>query len=389
MNTIQNNKTVHIFIDEFGTPDLNTDKSGNEEFCIYAAVLIEEKDLDHANLIYNKVIEDDFKQQKYIKSAHIPNDKSGYARTINALTTLRQLKHHVFALIIDKKHIQNHPGLSIKTIFIKFFQRFIAEHFLKIYDEIHIYADETGYPEFKLSLESYMRNNVGLTPTLFANNTFEYLNDKDNKLIQLADLYAGTIGKYFCGKYEVNRAKTIHDSIRTRLSIQWVPTEFVSFIIANDDFNSNFDKELFNLSIKTAQEYLEQHPNDKSGCELIKYMLQEAKYSPLRHVSSKELKERLRGKNIEIGDPIVKISELRNNGVLLISPIGKKGYKFPTSEKEIAEFYNRLNANIIPQLKRGHILNEVLVQRSIGKYNILKDPHFETLNALSEIVTRG
>ena len=194
---------------------------------------------------------------------------------------------------------------------------------------------------------------------------------------------------FLCGKYEVNRAKTIHESIRTRLSIQWFPTEFIPYIIANNDFNSNFDNELFHLSIKTAQEYLEQYVDDKNGCELIKYMLQEAKCNPLRHVSSKELKERLSGMNIEIGDPIVKISELRNNGVLLISPIGKKGYKFPTSEKELAEFYNRLSANIIPQLKRGYILNEVLAQRSIGKYNILKDPHFEKLNALSEIVNRG
>ena len=216
-----------------------------------------------------------------------------------------------------------------------------------------------------------------------------HIHSKENKLIQLADLYAGTIGKYFCGRYDENRAKVIHDSIRTRLSIQWIPSEFTSFIIATDEFDNSFDNELFELSIKTATEYLEKKREDKSGCELIRYMLQEARYNPLRHISSKELKERLKIKNIEIGDPIVKVSELRSNGVILISPIGKKGYKFPTSEKEIADFYNRLSSNIIPQLKRGYILNEVLAQRSIGKYNILKDARFETLNTLSEIVNKG
>lgn len=385
----QDSRIVHIYIDEYGTPDLDTTKSGNEEYCIYAAVIIREEDLDNANLVYNKVITDDFKQQGYIKSSHIPNDKNGYAKTINALTRLKQLNHHVFALIIDKKHLIGHPGLSIKSIFIKFFQRMLAEHFYKIYDEFHIYADETGHPEFKNSLKTYMENSVGLTPTLFSNNTFSYLDDKESKLIQLADLYAGTIGKYFCGKYDENRAKVIHDSIRTRLSIQWMPSEYVSFIVATDDFDKTFDKELFELSIKTATEYLEKKQEDRSGCELIRYMLQEARYNPLRHISSKELKDRLKIKNIEIGDPIVKVSELRSNGVLLVSPIGKKGYKFPTSKKEIADFYNRLSSNIIPQLKRCYILNEVLTQRSIGKYNILKDVHFETLNALSEIVNKG
>ena len=385
----QYNRVVHIFIDESGTPDLDTTKSGNEEFCIYAAVIIAKDELDNANRIYDIVVSEDFQQQGYIKSSHIPNDKSGYAKTINALTILKQLNHHVFALVIDKKHLIGHPGLSIKDIFIKFFQRILAEHFYEYYDEFHIYADETGHPQFKQSLKQYMQNSVGLTPTLFSNNTFSYLDDKENKLIQLADLYAGTIGKYLCGKYDENRAKSIHDSIRTRLSIQWIPNEFVPFIIATDKFDNSFDNELFELSIKTATDYLEKKREDKSGCELIRYMLQEARYNPLRHISSKELKERLKTKNIEIGDPIVKVSELRSHGVLLISPIGKKGYKFPTSEKEIAEFYNRLSSNIIPQLKRGYILNEVLAQRSIGKYNILKDVRFETLNKLSEIINKG
>lgn len=380
---------VHIYIDECGTPDLDTLKSGNQEFSIYSAVIIGDKDINNANHIYNKIIEDDFNQQKYIKSSQIGNDKSGYAKTISALTTLKELNHYVYALIIDKKHLQGHKGLSIKDIFIKFIQRLLAEHFYDKFDEFHIYADETGHSEFKLSLEKYMQNIVGLAPTLFSNNTFKYVNDKDCKLIQIADLYAGTIGKYLCGKYDVNRGKVVHDIIRTRLSIQWFPNEFVPYIIATNSFNTTFDNELFNLAKKTSTEYIESHNHDISGCELINYMLQEAQYNPLRHISSKELKERLNFKNIEIGDPIVKVSELRNNGVLIISPIGKKGYKFPTSEKGIAEFYNRLSANIIPQLKRGYILNEVLAQRSIGKYNILKDVRFEKLNALSEVVNKG
>ena len=381
-------KKVYIYVDEYGTPDLATSKKGNEDYFIYSAVIIEEQHIDDALNIYKKVIADDFQQQGYIKSAHIGNDKSGYAKTINALTTMKQLPHHVFAIVVDKSHFIGHQGLTIKHVFLKFFQRLLAEHFYNIYDEFHIYADETGRSEFIHSLKTYMHNTLGLTPTLFTNNTIKYCDDKKVPLIQFADLYAGVIGKYFCGKYEESRAKTIHDVIRTRLSIQWVPEDTISFIVSSNDFDARFDQDLFKLGIKTAEEYLERHHEDKSGCELINYMLQEAHYNPMRHVSSKELKERLRNKNIEIGDPIVKVSELRDNGVLLISPIGKKGYKFPTSEKEIAEFYNRLHSNIIPQLKRGYILNEVLKERSIGKYNILNDARFETLNSLSQLVVK-
>ena len=262
----------------------------------------------------------------------------------------------------------------------------LAEHFYNTYDEFHIYADRTGGSEFIQSLEIFMADTVGIAPTLFSNNSIQYCDDRENNLIQLADFYAGVIGRYFCGKYEESRAKTIHDSIRTRLSVQWVPHDTISFIVASNDFDAAFNSELFQLSIKTAEEYLEKYYDDRGGCELIKYMIQEARYNPMRHISSKELKERLLNKKIEIGDPIVKVSELRDHGVLLVSPIGKKGYKFPTSEKELAEFYNRLSANIIPQLRRGYILNEVLKERSIGKYNIMNDSRFETLSELSQLV---
>ena len=381
-------KTVHIYIDEYGTPDLEIGKGGNEEYFIYAAVVIAKEELEEANRVYNKVIDDDFQQQGYIKSAHIPNNKNGYARTINALTTLKQLKHHVFALIVDKSNFSKHKGLSIKQVFIKYFQRLLAEHFYNTYDEFHIYADRTGGSEFIQSLEIFMADTVGIAPTLFSNNSIQYCDDRKNNLIQLADFYAGVIGRYFCGKYEESRAKTIHDSIRTRLSVQWVPHDTISFIVASNDFDAAFNSELFQLSIKTAEEYLEKYYDDRGGCELIKYIIQEARYNPMRHISSKELKERLLNRKIEIGDPIVKVSELRDHGVMLVSPIGKKGYKFPTSEKELAEFYNRLSANVIPQLRRGYILNEVLKERSVGKYNIMNDSRFETLCELSQVINK-
>ena len=120
--------------------------------------------------------------------------------------------------------------------------------------------------------------------------------------INFADFYAGVIGKYFCGKYEESRAKTIHDTIRTKLSIQWVPHDTISFIVASNDFDATFNHELFQLSIKTAEEYLDKCYDDRGGCELIKYMIQEARYNPWRHISSKELKERLLNKKIEIAN---------------------------------------------------------------------------------------
>ena len=77
---------------------------------------------------------------------------------------------------------------------------------------------------------------------------------------------------------------------------------------------------------------------------------------------------------------------MRDRGVFIISPQGKKGYKFPCNEKEIAEYYDRISNNVIPQLKRGYVLHKVLTEQSGATYNILATDNFSLLNSLIDKV---
>ncbi len=76
----------------------------------------------------------------------------------------------------------------------------------------------------------------------------------------------------------------------------------------------------------------------------------------------------------------------RNDGVFIVSPIGKKGYKFPCNEKEIAEYYDRISNNVIPQLRRGYVLHRVLTEQSGAAYNILGNKSFSLLSSLIDKV---
>lgn len=388
MNSID--KIAHIFIDEYGTPSLEIEKEGVIPYFVYAAVIIPNSELDNARSIHESIILDSFKQQGFIKSVSIPNNANGYAKQLDGLTKLSSLHHHVIALIIDKGSILKNTGLSIKQSFIKYFQRLLSTHFFECYDEFHIVADETGWPDFRSSLHKYMQDSVGIEPTLFSNNTFKTSNDiSGESLLQLADFYAGILGRYYCGKFDENRSTVIHNLIRSRVSIEWFPNDTISFLASDVAFDQSFDYDLYYLAIDTAKRYLEKHSkDDHTGCELLEYLLQEARRSPQRHISSKEIKSHLNNIGIEISDPIDKISELRDEGVIIISPIGKKGYKFPTSEQEIADFLNRLSRNVVPQLKRGFIINKILAEKSFGKYNVLNSNEFELLRELSDIVNK-
>lgn len=144
---------------------------------------------------------------------------------------------------------------------------------------------------------------------------------------------------------------------------------------------------MYDLSVATAKQYVEQHENgDIEGVELIKYILQESSLNPCRVISSKEIKQNLQSRGIDIGDPISKIASLRSKEVVIISPQGKKGYKFPTSEKELADFYDRLRDNVIPQLQRCQTINNILQEKSIGKYGVLQHEEYKILKRLCEVV---
>ena len=386
---MDDSRIAYVFVDEYGTPSLNINKEGNAPFFIYAAVVIPASEIKKARSIHNEMIASNF-SAGYIKSSRISNDRNGFAQYLVALTKLKGLQHYVISLIVDKSKIYPSSGLSNKPVFIKYFQRLLSNIFSEIYSEFHIIVDKTGSKEFISSLENYMRETAGIEPTLFSNNTFEMKDDiKEEVLIQLADLYAGVIGRYFCGKFDENHAQAIHDVIKTRLSIEWFPDGSIPMIAATNGFDSSFDSKLFELSVNTAIQYLTNQGEDKVGCELLKYLIQESKRNPKRHISSKEIKEYLTAKRIDIGDPINKVSELRDAGVIVISPIGKKGYKFPTNEKEIAEFLNRLSSNVIPQIRRAAIINDALARLSYGSYNVLKSSEFEILNKMSEILNKG
>ena len=354
---------AYIYIDESGTTSLNTEKDGTSLYMVYSAVVIAEQSITKARDILTNIIKSISPQRGYLKSKYLDYDKR-----VKVLTALKDLEHYVIALVIDKSKLDKDSGLQYKQSFIKYFQRLLSKQFFHRYDEFHIYFDKLGYPPFQKALREYMEQRGGIGKTLFDNNTFDLAEDTtEEPLLQLADIYAGTIYKCYCQQSDPNQTKHIHDDLlKGRVTLDWYPWETVTLIAAENIFSEKFDKELYDLSVATAKQYVEQHENgDIEGVELIKYILQEW---------------------IDIGDPISKIASLRSKEVVIISPQGKKGYKFPTSEKELADFYDRLRDNVIPQLQRCQIINNVLQEKAFGKYGILKQKEYEILSRLCDVV---
>lgn len=376
-----------IFIDEFGTPALNVDSSGVEPYFIYVAVLIESENLEKAKATLLSV-RNKYNQGAPLKANRIQNNDKGHRKRLNILKAFSgEFPHIVKALIVDKKSLRS-PGLEIKKVFIKYFNKILLKIYHSYqYSEIHVVLDKTGYPAFVEELSRYMARHIP-QEDLFHRNTFTLKDDKEEEpLLQIADFYAGCIGKVFCDKINTMQANALYNCLREYTFCERFPREKRNYLSAKNAGDDEYSEYIVEIAVKSAHCYLESSKSTEIGREIVKYFLMENKFYPFRIICSGQIKDRLRLLNLHVANPIEEIAHLRDSGVLIVSPLDKRGYKLPCNTDEIKRFYDRISTNVIPQLKRAFILDKVISEGSVGKINILKE--MEQLSNLVRIATNS
>jgi hypothetical protein len=372
-------RIAHIFVDEYGTPSLNIEKQGTSSHFIYTAIVISANNIDLARTTHKRIID------TYFQGTHLKSKNINHTKRIKIIKELASFDHYVISLIVDKSKIES-IGLSQKTIFIKFFNKLFVKSFFNKYEEFHVYCDKTGSSDFQISLKEFIGLNT-YQLDMFDKNTFNIKDDiSEEPLIQLADFYCGCMGHYYCSSHFKNQSIAIHNLIKARIFVEFFPKEYTSLFGAETFYKETFNQEIYSIAIDSGKECFNNSRDDVSR-ELLNILLLESKLTPFRVVSGKEIINKFKSCGVEIKNPINEIAKLRENGVLVVSPIGKKGYKFPCNEDEIAQFYDRFISNIIPQIKCIGILNKVLVEQSIGKINILSKDEYSTLNSLVDIIS--
>ena len=371
---------AYIFIDEFKDGSLPECQYGNNDYFIYTAVVVNEKDLSTFRDVHKEIVKKHF-QAGFIKSSNIKNNLNGIIKRRKVANKLNILDHYIVSLIIDKSKL-NEKWAENDQVFEKFFNYILNERFLKIYNEVHVYLDKTGYPKFQNSFKIYMQKK-GYEPTLFGNNTFELKDDiLEEPLLQIADFYSGCIGKYFRKAECDNEIESVYDILKNRLLIDYYPKERINYFGAQTLELKFYNKTIHDIAIYSAEYFLKNNPKDHVGCEIVSLLLLEAINNPLKIISTKEIFRKLEISGLSITNPINEMARLRDKKVFVVSPIGKKGYKLPCNEQEIAEFYDRFTSNIIPMLKRVGILNQILLEQSFGKYNTLGRDEYKMLKML-------
>ena len=374
-------KRYCAFIDEFGDSGLETSKKGVSSHFIVTSVIIEESSILEIESQLEQIRERHF-QQSEIKSKNVAsNDR----RRMKILKDFLTIDFKFLAVVIDKSDLYG-EGLKYKPSFHKFMHSIIDNELFRTFQNIKVRADKHGDEEFMDEFQRYVqRKHI----TLFERIDFEFLESSTSLLIQLADFICGTIARNFDETVFSQNGREFLRILESKLiSLRYFPEKNKLLLNCEDLGSHEYNKEISELSLKRAIDFINKNQNSRNSeiidqVNCIKFLLLHLQViDPFKYVFTKEI---IRNLKLARGQRRVHylrskvIAKLRDAGVLISS--SNKGYKLPVSEKDLYDFVNRSNLNVVPIIGRVKKCCEAVKLATMGNTDILANQEYSIFNS--------
>ncbi|WP_282073008.1 DUF3800 domain-containing protein [Polaribacter atrinae] len=377
-----------IFIDEFGNTHLDLSKKGTFSHFVYASVIIKETEIKKAREVRKDICRR-FNLGDDIKSKNI-GDKKYFQKRLNILKYLvDNLDFTIDVLVVDKEKIDKDAGgLRFKKTFYKYFQKVLIKKYNEKYNSYNIYLDKLGSDSFGVELTSFIYENATQRDLFNPDRTFQLSDDKTGeKLVQLADIIAGSLGRLFCLSHYSEKSDKIYEILHSRMSVTFHP--YLRPENKKLSENNNLSKEISELNLESLKSYLNNSNKSEDALKrrLLEYLYTNYKIDSQRLVPSYELIKFLSNFSKTISDDKLKllIRDLRYDGLFIISHSGKPGYKLASSYSDIEEHFKHFMRYIEPMLSKIKVLNQKISELSFNKINPLeKDEQFIVIKKIIE-----
>lgn len=378
---------VYVYVDEFGTHSLNESDPQHITHFIYCSVVIKESNLNKAYEV-RQFISDNFLNGHVIKSGSKALRDKNIERRISILKHLvSELDFVVYCLVVDKKELEG-EGFKYKEVFYKFFQKTFFGQLKNNFEEFVIHADNIISPAYASEMKAYLKNKLG--NSLFDN--YSMSDDKDEPLIQLADFVAGTLGRIFSNSNRHEKWNILFDIIKEKLSTPlfypYNNREYVVYDVTKVDFE--LDNEILNIVNKDAQNYID-NSEDPVKVVIIEYLLYIQKVSPAKLVQTYELINLLKnelGIEISVEQLRLHIRDVRYRGVMIVSALGKSGYKLACNKADILQYFSHYMKYVLPMLQKVGIANDIFKGKTTGEFIPLNDSELDVLKKLVESLSK-
>lgn len=378
---------LHVFVDEYGDPHLDTSKPGVSSAYIVAAVCVRADVLDRVRSEAAVLRRRLFQSGEMKSSAIGSNDR----RRIDVLRNLSGLDTFVVALCAQKTRMRPDSGLQYKKSFIKYFARSMYERLTKYADDMVVVADEHGSPEFQEEFGRYLEGHF--RSDLFRKVRFDFAKSSDEVLLQVADIFAGSLARVHDPGRIAENASEISRLVAHRVSTTLWPSGLEEGFAPIEQYSDEADERVRRFCVGQARSYVERasyDPDDRDGMARVAFLeVLLASHSMAGTGEFVKTGVLLREIGLRLGESITEhrfrsavVAKLRDADVVISSCT--KGYKIPGSVSDIREFAAFANSQIPPMVARLARARKGVREATLGEVDILAGEDLAQLKSLVE-----
>lgn len=181
-----------VFIDESGDAGFKISKGSSATFVVALVIFDDELEAEETALRIKKLKRELSKSEKF----EFKFNKCKRDLRMKFLETVKDSKFHIRAIVFKKEVLYSPHLRTSKDSFYNFALRQVLEHNNKTIKEAKIRLDGLGERSFRNNLVVYLRKHLNSSAQKVMKN-LRFRDSKEDVLIQLADMVAGAIRKYY------------------------------------------------------------------------------------------------------------------------------------------------------------------------------------------------
>lgn len=374
------------YVDEFGNNSFDFEKQGTH--FIVAAVICDSTKVSSLEESVDKLRAKHSFQTGEIKSSKVSKN---HARRKKILADISRLDCAVYAVIIDKRELTG-QGFKYKKSFYKYLNNLLYKELFRTYPMLELYVDEHGGNDYMLEFKKYVRKNHDRN--LFSGSEFEVKNSKNEKLIQLADFIAGTLGYIYDDKKKSEHSLVFKELLSPIVSdLNFFPKKNTLHEIKESNIDVDFDPLVAGASLHRINDFLDntignsQQEVDQINFLKLLLLFQRVYYRSSYVVTGEIFNHLNQSRDSDLKKEYFRtkvVGNLRDKGIMISS--SRAGYKIPTTTKDLEAFINHGNRIILPMLNRINEVRKTIKLVSTNELDILDN--FDDLKTIIDAINK-
>jgi hypothetical protein len=370
---------LHVFVDESGDEHLNVTSGASRNY-VLAAVMVRDEAVQSVITAADSVRRHYF-QTGEMKSSGIGSNAQRRCRVLRALS---ELDFHVVAFCVPKLKLEPSSALKFGNVFLKYTAKRLCM-LLPRAQKILVTFDSKGRAKFKGEFKSYLEKRFP-RDDLFRSLNFESEDSKSCLLVQVADIFAGSIAK----QYELQEGEHGSElvSLLSKKATVWEwPANRDWGRVSTSQEESEFDIAVRREASRRAWTFLEAKNADiddvQLKCVFLKWLIDHSVEDDQEFMLSDEVLGRLRRElGVEIDSQALRnriVGPLRDADILIAS--SSKGYRLPVAVRDIQRYVDLCSSQIPPALARLRRAREIIRTGTAGQLDILAGNTLQELRA--------